>query len=193
MVQDTNDNTETPHSANIPPPEGQWELEALPEDMAQYAPLLSGLTVLQSRILWVLVNEMGSEEQRTETQIADDMGISRSTIRRARRNPAFQNALAIIARDSLRGIHDKIIGRIVKAGEKDWTAGKFLLQYDGSYVPKTQNMNLNANISPNTRRPSSLAETIDGVLIRLGELGWTRERVAGLSERFDELRKEGAF
>ena len=183
--------TDTPQSGSST---GQSaNLDLIPPEMMQYASMLSELTTVQHRIIWALVENINSENIRSETQIAEDLGISRSTIQRARKNTAFQHALAYIIRDNVRGIHDKIVAGIIKHGEKDWNAYKFLLQYDGSYVQKSQNMNINANIGTNSSQNKPLTAVVDDVLIRLGELGWTSQRVSELSLRFETLKDEGAF
>lgn len=172
-------------------------IDLIPEELQQYAHLLTGLTTVQHRIIWCLVENMTLENPRSETEIADDLGIARSTIMRARKNPRFQQAMAVIIRDSLRGLHDKIVGRIIKAGEKDWQADKFLLQYDGSFIPKSQSLNINANMSANTSQSKSFSALWDDMLIRAGELGWGEERIQeladGMAARFTQLRSEGAF
>lgn len=168
-------------------------LDLVPPEMSQYAVMIADLTTLQQRILWALVNNLTSENNHTEEQIADELGCDRRTIQRARKNTAFQGALAYIIRDNIRGIHDKIVSGIIKHGEKDWNAYKFLLQYDGSYVQRSQNMNINANIGAQGGANKPFSANVEDMLVRMGELGWTEERVAELVPQFKKLKDEGAF
>jgi len=168
-------------------------LDLIPPEMSQYAVMIADLTTLQQRILWALVDNLTAENNHTEEQIAAELGCDRRTIQRARKNTAFQGALAYIIRDNVRGIHDKIVSGIIKHGEKDWNAYKFLLQYDGSYVQKSQNMNINATIGAQGGANKPFSANVEDMLIRMGELGWTEDRVAELVPQFRKLKDEGAF
>ena len=166
-------------------------LDLIPEDMEQYGALIAGLTTIQQRILWVMVENMASEIIRTDSALAVDIGVSRNTIRRARRNPTFQKALAVIVRENIRGLHDKLVGGIMQHGVKDWNAYKFLLQYDGSYVQKSQSMNINANITPDT--PAGTPQgAIDASCMKFIAIGYDLERyVDEIRASWTRLKAEG--
>lgn len=168
-------------------------LDLIPPEMQQYAAMLAGLTTTQQRILWALIDNLTAENKRSERQIAKDIGVDRTTIQRARKNKDFQSALAYIVRDNIRGLHDQLVNGIIKHGATDWRATKFLLEYDGSYVQRSQNMNINARLDTTGGSNKPFSAVIDDILIRMGELGWSRDRVEDLGERFDQLRAEGAF
>jgi len=166
-------------------------LDLIPQEMSEYGAMIASLTTIQQRILWGLVQNMSAEIVLTEVQLAEKLGIDPRTIQRARKIPAFQTALAYIIRDNIRGIHDKLVGGIIKHGEKDWNAYKFLLQYDGSYVQKSQSMNLNASISTTTAAgtPSTVIEASCQKYIALG---YDLPRyIAEITEVWTRLKAEG--
>ena len=166
-------------------------LDLIPEDMEQYGALIAGLTTIQQRILWVMVENMASENIRTDSALADDIGVSRNTIRRARHNPTFQKALAVIVRENIRGLHDKLVGGIMQHGVKDWNAYKFLLQYDGSYVQKSQNLNVNASFDTSTPAGTP-AGAIDASCVKFIAIGYDLERyVDEIRASWTRLKSEG--
>lgn len=190
--------TTTPLSTD----DAQWEASAHlkpvlddidTETMQRYAAVLAGLTTNERSILRALVENIGAEDKRTETQIALDLGLDRVTLWRARQKPAFQMALATIVRDNLRGLHDKIVGGIFDHGEKDWNAYKFLLQYDGSYVQSSRNLNVNASLQVNEGTPGSPQQAIDSVLQLFMKIGYDKQSFVDLvSERWTQMKAEGA-
>ena len=190
-------------SPPVPPDDAQWESSAklkpelIPselqnDDWSQYTAVIASLTTVRRQILAALVENMGSEDKRTECQIADDLGINRRTIQRARGNPQFQQALAVIVRDNLRGLHDKIVGGIFDHGEKDWNAYKFLLQYDGSYVQSQRNLNVNATVGANQGAPGSPQAAIQATIERFMSVGYDKQSFLDLiSKQWDQLKEEG--
>jgi hypothetical protein len=177
----------TPQSDALQPD----NMDLIPKELEHYAPVLTGLTTLQCRILWVLVEEMTAEHKRTETEIAESIGISRSTIRRARKNPKFGQAMEVIVKDSLRGLHDKIIGRTIKAGENDWRANKWLTEYDGSYVQASKQLNINASLGP-VDSPKSPQQAIEASCLRFISIGYDLQRyVEEITATWERLKEEG--
>ena len=163
-----------------------------PEYLPQYATILAKLTTNERRILVALVENMSAEDKRTETAIALDLGVDRSTIHRARQKAAFQQALGAIVRDNLKGLHDRIVGGIYKHGVKDWNAYKFLLQYDGSYVQSQRNLNLNASISQDSDRPSSPQQATESYCTRFMSIGYDKQSLLNLvGDTYDRLKDEG--
>ena len=163
-----------------------------PEYLPQYATILAKLTTNERRILVALVENMSAEDKRTETAIALDLGVDRSTIHRARQKAAFQQALGAIVRDNLKGLHDRIVGGIYKHGVKDWNAYKFLLQYDGSYVQSQRNLNLNASIASDSDRPSSPQQATESYCTRFMSIGYDKQSLLNLvGDTYDRLKSEG--
>lgn len=147
----------------------------------------------QKSVLIAVMMDFISENIRSDTQIALDLSISRKTVYNCKVNPAFTDALTQIMPALVKAKLPKYLSMIEKHGERDWQPLRFLLEYAGLYVKTSQNLNINASIGGRMAQSMSISETVDSILIRLGELGWSDERVSGLVARFRELRAEGAF
>lgn len=171
------------------------ELQDL-EAVQNYA-LVANLTSTQRLILYALCSNLVSETKRTEAQIADDLGIHRNSIRDARLKPEFASALTAIMRDLIKGKADTPVQNLFNLAEKDVRANEILLRIADIYQPTQRNLNVNASIKGISAQSGSITDSIDTICIRLGELGWSRDRVvelaASIPARFDALKTEGAF
>ncbi len=159
------------------------------EDIAENYSYFAKLTSLQRALIVELASNMTRENRLTDVETAEKLGIGVKTIYNCRQLPHFAQALAVIVRETVRGNEDNILAEIYRAIKKDWRAGIELLKYDGSYITRSQQAILHANVSDFTQLNSERA-TVDEILIRFGELGLSVERVA---QRMQELRDEGAF
>ena len=154
----------------------------------QFSTDIARLTTIQRLVLKALLDNLVSNERKTELEIAAELGIDRTTIYVCRKNPVFAHALAVLTREIIRGETDIIVSGIKGHAQKDWKAAEFLLKYTGEYIPAQQSLNIHANVTQ--EQYSTTGEAIDGFLIHLGALGWSPDRVA---ERMKELKAEGAF
>lgn len=157
----------------------------LTPEISQNATLIAVLTETQRRVLVALAENLSSNTQYTDTDIAENLGISRATIYRCRQNVDFGRALAIICREIVRGQTDSQLQNIARHGEKDWKASEFLLKFTGEYVPRQQSLNIQAKMD--TRSPiETTDDLIDAFMRKLFDLGWSVERVA---QRFIDATK----
>jgi hypothetical protein len=67
---------------------------------------------------------------------------------------------------------------IEKHAEKDWHAAKFLLEFVGLWIPKSQHLNLNVSATQSQAVFESSEEAIYAFIQKLKTLGWSLERIA---------------
>ena len=158
-------------------------------DLAPYYPIVSTLTNIQIKILAEIADDMISGNKRSDVDIAQELNVHYKSVYNARKNPAFGTALGIIVREIVKGKTDNIVANIIEHGKKDWKADKFLLEYTGQFIQRSQQLNIHANMSQ-TDQPGTLSAIIDEFLINLGASGYPIEKIV---QRFHELRSEGAF
>lgn len=161
---------------------------AVSENLRENSSVFGELSAIESRIVVALCRNIASDGRKSQRQIARDLGTTEGTIIACRSRSAFTRAMGVLMRETVRGNTDNIIQNIYEHMQKDWKAGEFLLKYSGEYVPSQQNLNISAKMT--VPQYNSRESATDAVLIKLGELGWTAERI---SDRFNQLRAEGAF
>lgn len=192
MTNTPQDRQENQPSTNLPATQAllpDIEVDTVAQSSADY----QNLPFAQKTVLLAIMEDFISENIRSDVQIAADCGIDRKTVYNCKVNPLFNNALAFVMPELVKAKVPKYLAQIEKHGEKDYKPLEFLLKYAGLYVPKSQNLNINANIGSSRTQNKPLSVVVDDVLIRLGELGWSEDRVSELVDRFRELRDEGAF
>ena len=133
--------------------------EDINEDLSLLAPYMASLTPQQQTILVACAQNVFSEITLTDTEIATKCSVDRKTVYRARQNSTWGTALTLLIRSVVKGSTDKIVQRIANASEKDWRAAKFLLEYTGEYVQRSQSENINVNVSTGGRVQSIQAAT----------------------------------
>ena len=193
MAQIPDDNAGMENSAGSGALQPDIMLSVEAEGIANSSPSFATLAVNQKSVLIAVMMDFLSEDIRSDTQIAADLGINRKTVYNCKVNPAFNTALSQVMPEMVKAKLPKYLANIEKAGIKDWKAFQFLLEYAGLWTKTTRNLNVNANIGGGQGQSMGINDSIDSILIRLGELGWNASRVAQLSERFSELKAEGAF
>lgn len=154
----------------------QNETDGLPEHVY---PELAQLTPLRRQILVKLVTNMCSKERQTETQIAIDMEISRSTISLARRNPLFADLLARLTTDVIRGNVDKVVGNLFSIAETNVKANEILLRIADVYRPTQRIMSQSITMSARTQY-NNADDMISAFLSQCKAMGLTLERVTEL-------------
>lgn len=169
------------------------DLETLASHSAEYVNLID----TQKMVLLAIMEDFISEDIRTDVDMASDLGIDRKTIYNCKRNPRFNRAMTQLMPEMVKAKLPKYLTMVEDHGVKDWKAIEFLLKYAGLYTPTQQNLNVNANVGRQMDQQGSITESKDTLLTRMGELGWSVERVqefaASIPARFEELRSEGAF
>jgi hypothetical protein len=185
--------SDTPPEASQTLPQAQILPQIDAENVANTCATFAMLVPTQKSVLLAIMEDFLSENIRTDRQIASDCGVHAKTVYNCKVNPAFNAALAQVMPELVKAKLPMYIGAIEKAGLKDWKALQFLLEFAGLWTKTQRNLNINANIGGNTAQNMSIQDSVDSILIRLGELGWNRTRVLTLADRFDELKAEGAF
>lgn len=169
------------------------EPEEVDLDSIESLGVIAGLTALQTKILLALARNPLLEIMHTDAQIAEQLGVSDVYIWKLRRHPRFTAALGYVITELAKGTQDKAFHLLMKHAQKDPGSVKTWLEMGGTFVRTQRNLNVNTTISNNAGQSKPLSVIVDDVLIRLGELGWSEDRVAELVGRFRELRDEGAF
>ena len=155
----------------------------------QISTMVGDLSPHRQRILVALCENMVSGNLRSDTEIAADLGIDRTTIWYARKNPAFGAALAILMRNLAQGMADKALTDLVKHSANSPKATEIWLRIAKVFDPVEKRLNVNASLT-SPGQAGSLQDIIDDFLIKLGAAGYPIEK---LVERYQELRAEGAF
>lgn len=169
------------------------DLDSLAISSAEYV----NLKDTQKSVMLAIMDDFISEDIRTDVKMASDLGIDRKTIYNCKRNPRFNRAMTQIMPEMVKAKLPKYLAMVEDHGVKDWKAIEFLLKYAGLYTPTQQNLNVNASIGRQLDAQGSITDSKDALLTRMGELGWSLDRVqefaASIPARFEELRAEGAF
>jgi len=176
--------------ANIPPVTSTEE--AL--DMVTNYPQFARLSTHQRALLSAIVDDYLSQNPRTQGQMAEDMGISRSTITKNLCNPTFGMAVGIMMVAVTRSktsvyLHELEKTALNSVGHVKLRALELLLKYGGTYTNKVQVETRNLNVNMSSESASGL-DSIDKFLITLGGKGWNKER---LCARWDELKAQQAW
>jgi hypothetical protein len=148
-----------------------------PDSLIHYAPMIASLTAGRRQILAALVINVCREDKHTETQIADDLGISRQTIMRARKDPRFGQALSYMMRAVIAGKSDIVVGNLFNIAQKDTKANEILLRIAEIYQPTQRNLNVNASVSTELNTPQSPQQAIDSMTERFIRLGYDKPRL----------------
>lgn len=155
--------------------------------------IFASLSVNQMVVLKSIVSNVLSEDKRTDVQIAEDCGLSKTTVCTFRNDPAFSLALAAAINGVLRGKFDIWVNEIEKIARKtnQWQAFKFLIEVAGLFIPRSQHLNVNvdANTAQNARF-TDMWDAFDTILTRMGELGATE---ADVVERWRSLKAQHAW
>jgi len=166
----------------------------IPAEMAKYGALIAGMTTIQRMVLVALLDNMFSENRRTDTQICADLGIGRNTILRTRNDRQFQEALAIISRDLMHGNIDTPIATLFEHAKKDPKVAVDYLKVSGFYVQQSKNVNLNANFSATSQdfQPASPQQYSDQVTSNYMSMGYDlQSMIDALTESWHNLKKQG--
>jgi DNA-binding CsgD family transcriptional regulator len=167
----------------------EFALPGVPDMVTQNYAIWGALTNKQTSILVALAQNIMADNRLTDGQIAENLGIERKTLWNCRQNPTFSSALGLICLEIVRGNEDMIINKLFKALDKDWTVGKFLLQYSGSYVSTSKQLSLHADVTKQSQS-ASREQNIDEVLMEWGSKGLS---IKWIAERWAKLKAEGAF
>jgi len=151
------------------------------------------LTGTQRLVLVGLLRNIVSDSTQTDTDLAVELGISRWTIMRCRNHRVFQDVLAQISIDVIRGKADKVIKNLFVLGEKSVSANELLLKVSGLYIPQSQQAVLHGKIDDagQIRTP---ADALGKICRQFNRVGYTKERlVEELTATWAQLEDEGAL
>ncbi len=170
-------------------------LDNLPEEMPdslQNTPLFAQLTSTRRVILTALALNVLSEVKQTETAIAKKIGISRQTIRTARKDPVFAQALSAVMRSIIAGKSDIITEMLLTRAEKSDRILEICARIADLYQPTQRNLNVNANVNAAAVAPGSPQQAIESICTTFMGIGYDRAsllRIVG--KTFDRLKEEG--
>ena len=176
--------------ANIPP--AMTADDAL--DMITNYPQFARLSSHQRAILSATVSDYILEKPRTQEQMAEDLGISRSTIVKNLSHPGFGMALGMMMVAITRSKTNIYLRELEKTamesiGHVKIRALELLLKYGGTLTNKLQVDIRSQTVNMSSESASGL-DSIDKFLITLGAKGWNKER---LCARWDELKSQQAW
>ena len=185
----------TNHPRNLPV-QSTKELEPIPteiiEDYAQseyseianYSTHFAMLTPTQRRVLIAFLDDFVSEDMRTDTEMADDLGVDRKTIYNCKTNPRFGLALQQIMPELVKTKLPKYLSTIEDHGQKDWKALQFLMEYAGLWAKTTRNLNLTAQIGAEQGQSGSPGAVMERQVEIFRGIGYTLDRYI---EEFTEV------
>lgn len=146
-------------------------------DLIEFCAKAASLTDIQTKILVAIADNFMSEDNKTDRQIARDLGIHYQTIAKCRKNPRFARVLTAIVMQLTTSKVDKYIKGIEKHAEKSFKAYELLLRYTGLYIPTEQRLGVTAQGDMIAEPDSDLEDLIDEFFRRLHDLGWNAQRV----------------
>ena len=145
----------------------------------QVYPEIAQLTHVRRQLLVKLVTNMCSKERQTDAQMAKEMGINRSTIQDARRNPLFGDLLSRLTVDIIKGHVDKVVGNLFSIAETNVKANEILLRIVDIYRPTQRIMSQSVSISARTQYNNE-DDMIAAFLNQCKAMGLTLERLTEL-------------
>lgn len=145
----------------------------------QAYPEIAQLPAKRREILVKLITNMCAKERQTETALAAEMGISRTTIQAARRNPLFADLLARLTVDVIKGHVDKVVGNLFNIAETNVKANEILLRIADVYRPTQRIMSQSVTISARTQY-NNADDMIAAFLNQCKAMGLTLERITEL-------------
>lgn len=143
-----------------------------------YGRAFAGLNSQAMVIATEMASDMMSGSIRPDVRLAADLGIDRNAIIRYRNNPLFNQALATLAMGVVRGKVMTYVNLIEKHAEKNWQAAKFLMEWVGLFIPKSQHLNVNVSATQSQAVFETSEEAIHAFIQKLKALGWSLERIA---------------
>ena len=157
----------------------------------QNTALMSQLTPKRQTMLTAIALNLLSETILTDTELAKEIGVDRTSLSRARVDPTFNAALTAVMRDVIKGKADKPVENLFKLAEKDVKANEILLRIAEVYQPTSRNLNVNANISQST--PIGTPESaIESSCQKFIAIGYDLERyIAEITQVWTRLKAEG--
>jgi len=127
-------------------------------------------------IIWAKVEGMYQRGRMTDSKIAAIAGVSVKTVQRAKQNPDFGDALAIVVERELRGNIDLYVSALnyIALTEKRFGAIKFGLEAAGFHKPtsRLESVNVNIEMDASGKMPTQIRLEL---VQRWHELGWTIE------------------
>ena len=144
-----------------------------------YYPEVAQLSKNHRAILIALTTNMCSEVRQTETEIAESLGLCRSTLYEARKNPLFGDVLARITTDIIKGLTDKVVVNLLNLAGSNVKANEILLRIAEVYKPTSRIMSQNVNINARTAYADS-DEMVTAFLSELKAMGYTAEKITAL-------------
>lgn len=158
-------------------------------EYSSYIPEFENLSAIKQRTLIAVTGNLLSEDSKTDAELAELVGVDRTTMKNHRRCPLWSAALKVIVGDIVKGTSDRAIRALFKRAEHDTAAIKVWLNMSDLWMDRTARLNVNTN-TRQTGVDVPFIDTVDDVLALIGAAGWTEERII---ERFRLLKSEGAF
>lgn len=163
-----------PNEAALQPKD--FDTQAMVENVAKNYQSYMLLAVGQKAVFHAIMDDFVSNDFRSDPQIAADCGISRKTVYNAKRNGKVLQAIRDIMPDIASIKLPEVIANAIELSKKTYKAGEFVARFTGAYVPKSQQLNINANLRSRAQNVSP-EEAIDGFLSKLLSLGWSPDRI----------------
>jgi len=149
------------------------------DELTAYYPDLANLTPIRRSILFALLENTVSEDRKTETEIALDLGINRRTILDARKNPVFIELLGRLSIEMVRANVDKPIQNLFSLGKTNVKANEILARIAEVYRPTQRILSQSMNINARTQYTDT-DDMISAFLAELKAQGYTKERISAL-------------
>lgn len=167
-------------------------IKGLPDvqELMHCIPQFASLRPKHLSVLMAIADDLMSDNTRSDSQMARDLGIERLLITRARQNVLFAQCLGVMVLGIARGRSDLYLVWTEQAARGGNSAMiRLLWELTGLYVPKSKHMNVNIDLTQE-HVAKTWEDALDEMLISLGHAGWTADRIAA---RFNTLRSQGAF
>ena len=163
-----------PNEAALQPKD--FDTHAMIEHTAESYQSFVVLSPCQKIYFMALMDDFMAEEFRSDTQIAKDYDISIKSVYNAKRNSKVLQAIRDVLPDVVSIKLPEVMANAVMLSKKTYKAGEFVARFTGAYVPRSQQLNINANLRSRAQNVSP-EEAIDGFLGKLLSLGWSPDRI----------------
>ena len=150
------------------------------------------LTDNQKSVLYFYLQEISSDLNHTDQEIAEMAGVSRTTITNCKNNAHFLACLSEFTRNNAKSHVPKVIKALEKkAIEGSVRAQELLIRYTGDYIPQQRNQNVNLDL--NKAQGMATGDVIsDFVSMLCNNSGWHIEKIIEEIRRaYDKLKSEG--
>ena len=148
---------------------------------------ISKLSAYQKKILVADLERVFTGKKITDKEMMEGLGMNRQNLYSVRANETYARTYLAILKANVQANLGEVVGHLMRNSEGgDTSASRTLLQFAEAITTVTKNLNVNVD----NRRVETVEESVDSLIIRLGELGVSTEAFV---QRYIDLKNAGRF